>query len=97
MLEQQMNQLRSALQAQGLQVERLEVTQNTNSPQSQFNGQQGQQTGAGGQQQNRRSKERREDESGDAILAAELNGEWKDWVAATEQDINQGGGFSAKI
>lgn len=28
MLEQQMNQLRAALQSQGLQVEKLEVTQN---------------------------------------------------------------------
>lgn len=96
-LEQQMNQLRSALQSQGLQVEKLEVTQNSNSPQSQFNGQQGQQAGAGGQQ-GRRSKERRE-ESGaaEAVLAAELNGEWKDWVAATQQENGQNGGFSAKI
>ncbi|WP_052429576.1 flagellar hook-length control protein FliK [Paenibacillus borealis] len=95
-LEQQMNQLRLALQSQGLQVERLEVTQNNPSPQSQWTGQQGQQPGAGGQQQGRRSRERQE-ESADAVLAAELNGEWKDWVSATQQDNNQNGGFSAKV
>ncbi|MEK4851585.1 flagellar hook-length control protein FliK [Paenibacillus sp. FSL H7-0756] len=96
MLEQQMSQLRMALQSQGLQVERLEVTQNNNSPQSQWTGGQGQQTGAGGQQQGRRSRERQE-ESADAVLAAELNGEWKDWVSAAQQDSNQSGGFSTKI
>ncbi|MEK4042173.1 flagellar hook-length control protein FliK [Paenibacillus sp. FSL H8-0048] len=96
MLEQQMSQLRMALQSQGLQVERLEVTQNNNSPQSQWTGGQGQQTGTGGQQQGRRSRERQE-ESADAVLAAELNGEWKDWVSAAQQDSNQSGGFSTKI
>ncbi|MEK3715737.1 flagellar hook-length control protein FliK [Paenibacillus sp. FSL R7-0333] len=96
MLEQQMSQLRLALQSQGLQVERLEVTQNNSSPQSQWTGGQGQQTGAGGQQQGRRSRERQE-ELADAVLAAELNGEWKDWVSAAQQDSNQSGGFSTKI
>lgn len=94
MLEQQMNQLRLALQSQGLQVERLEVSQNSSSPQSQWTGQQGQQAGAGSQQQGRRSRERQE-ESGDAVLAAELGGEWKDWVSA-QQELAQDGGFSAK-
>ncbi|QUL52635.1 flagellar hook-length control protein FliK [Paenibacillus tritici] len=96
MLEQQMSQLRLALQSQGLQVERLEVTQNNNSPQSQWAGQQGQQAGTGGQQQGRRPRERQE-ESADAVLAAELNGEWKDWVSAAQQENSQSGGFSAKI
>lgn len=95
MLEQQMSQLRLALQSQGLQVERLEVTQNNASSQSQWTGQQGQQAGAGAQQQGRRSRERQE-ESSDAVLAAELNGEWKDLVSASQQD-SQNGGFSAKI
>ncbi|WNS44791.1 flagellar hook-length control protein FliK [Paenibacillus sp. MMS20-IR301] len=95
-LEQQMNQLRMALQAQGLQVEKLEVTQNSSSPQSQWTGQQGQQAGTGGQQQQgRRSRERQED-SGDALLAAELNGEWKDWAMERQQANLQNGGFSAK-
>lgn len=97
MLEQQMSQLRSALQHQGLQVEKLEVTQNNTPLQSQYNGsQQGRGTGSGSQQQERRSKERTE-EIGDAVLAAELNGEWKEWVASTQQDSHsQGGSFSAK-
>ncbi|MGN7760390.1 flagellar hook-length control protein FliK [Paenibacillus sp. 22594] len=98
MLEQQMSQLRSALQSQGLQVEKLEVTQNNTPLQSQFNGsQQGRGTGSNGQQQERRSKERTE-EIGDAVLAAELNDEWKEWVANTQQENrSQGGGFSAKV
>jgi flagellar hook-length control protein FliK len=95
MLEQQMSQLRAALQSQGIQVEKLEVTQNNTPLFSQFNGQQGRQPGSSGQQGGR-SKERRE-EVGDAVLAAELNGEWKDWVAETKQnDPNQEGSFSAK-
>ncbi len=81
MLEQQMSQLRAALQSQGIQVEKLEVTQNNTPLFSQFNGQQGKQPGSNGQQGGR-SKERRE-EIADAVLAAELNGEWKDWVVET--------------
>ncbi|WP_019910407.1 flagellar hook-length control protein FliK [Paenibacillus sp. HW567] len=97
MLEQQMNQLRTALQSQGLQVEKLEVTQNNTPLQSQFNGQQGRGSGFGGQQQERRSKERSEENS-DAVLAAELNGEWKEWVANAQQDTrSQGRSFSAKV
>ncbi|MHA6529255.1 flagellar hook-length control protein FliK [Paenibacillus sp. BAC0078] len=95
MLEQQMNQLRSALQSQGLQVEKLEVTQNNTPLQSQFNGQQGRGSGFGGQQQERRSKERSEENS-DAVVAAELNGEWKEWVANAQQDTRSQG-FSAKV
>ncbi|WHY17438.1 flagellar hook-length control protein FliK [Paenibacillus sp. G2S3] len=95
MLEQQMNQLRAALQSQGLQVEKLEVTQNNTPLNSQW-GQEGRQPGSGSGQQGRRSKERRE-EANDAILAAELNGEWKDWVSnAGQEDENQGNSFSAK-
>ncbi|WP_054941078.1 flagellar hook-length control protein FliK [Paenibacillus ihuae] len=95
MLEQQMSQLRAALQSQGIQVEKLEVTQNNTPLFSQFNGEQGRQPGSSGQQGGR-SKERRE-EIADAVIAAELNGEWKDWVAATnEESPNQGGSFSAK-
>jgi flagellar hook-length control protein FliK len=95
MLEQQMNQLRAALQSQGLQVEKLEVTQNNTPLNSQW-GQEGRQPGSGSGQQGRRSKESRE-EANDAILAAELNGEWKDWVSnAGQEDDNQGNSFSAK-
>ncbi|MFE4709707.1 flagellar hook-length control protein FliK [Paenibacillus sp. NPDC056722] len=97
MLEQQMTQLRAALQSQGLQVEKLEVTQNNTPLHSQF-GQEGRQPGSGGQQSgNNRSKQRSED-SGDAVLAAELSGEWRDWVASEgSEERNHGGSFSAKI
>ncbi|MNB90041.1 flagellar hook-length control protein [compost metagenome] len=94
MLEQQMSQLRTALQAQGIQVEKLEVTQST-ALFSQFNDQQGRQQNSGGQQ-NRNSRDRREDIE-DAVLAAELNGEFKEWAANNRQEMwNQSGGFSAK-
>lgn len=99
MLEQQMTQLRSALQSQGLQVEKLEVTQNNTPLQSQF-GQDSRQPGAGGQQQpgsnSNRSKQRNED-SGDAVLAAELTGEWREWAAGdSSEEQGHGGSFSAK-
>lgn len=95
LLEQQMNQLRSALLSQGLQVEKLEVTQNNTPLNSQW-GQEGRQPGSGSGQQGRRSKESRE-EASDAVLAAELNGEWKDWVSNSgQEDQNQTGSFSAK-
>ncbi|WP_342561506.1 flagellar hook-length control protein FliK [Paenibacillus sp. FSL R7-0345] len=94
MLEQQMSQLRAALQSQGIQVEKLEVTQNTPLF-SQFNGQQGRQPNSGGQQ-NGHSRDRREDIA-DAVLAAELNGEFKEWAANGGQDLRTpDGGFSAK-
>ncbi|SET43699.1 flagellar hook-length control protein FliK [Paenibacillus sp. NFR01] len=97
LLEQQMNQLRSALVSQGLQVEKLEVAQSSGSQAmfSQFTGQQGKQSGSG-QQQERRSKARDEGQ-GDAVLAAELTGEWNEWVRSAQQsDSSQGGNFSAK-
>lgn len=95
MLEQQMSQLRAALQSQGIQVEKLEVTQNNTPLFSQFNGQQGRQPNSGGQQ-NGHSRDRREDIA-DAVLAAELNGEFKEWAANGGQDIrNPDGSFSAK-
>lgn len=95
MLEQQMSQLRAALQSQGIQVEKLEVTQNNTPLFSQFNGQQGRQPNSGGQQ-NGHSRDRREDIA-DAVLAAELNGEFKEWAANAGQDIrNPDGRFSAE-
>ncbi|CAM4256984.1 flagellar hook-length control protein FliK [Paenibacillus typhae] len=95
MLEQQMSQLRAALQSQGIQVEKLEVTQNNTPLFSQFNGQQGRQPNSGGQQ-NGHSRDRREDIA-DAVLAAELNGEFKEWAANSGQDIrNPDGRFSAE-
>lgn len=95
MLDQQMSQLRTALQSQGLQVEKLEVTQNNTPLQSQF-GQESRQPGSGGQQTDSRAKKSRGD-SEDAIHAAELNSEWKEWTAnAVQSERNQGETFSAK-
>lgn len=95
MLDQQMTQLRTALQSQGLLVEKLEVTQNNTPLQSQF-GQEGRQPGSGGQQTDSRAKKSRGD-SKDAIQAAELNSEWKEWTAnAVQSERNQGETFSAK-
>lgn len=95
LLENQMSQLRAALQSQGLQVEKLEVTQNTSSPQSQLF-QEGRQSNSGGQNSERRSKERNV-QSEDAILAAELDGELKEWRATERQNLqSHAGQFSAK-
>lgn len=75
-LEAQMAQLRLALQAQGLQVNKLEVTQNTALSSHMY--QDGRQQGNGSnQQQGGKRREVREDE---AILINDLNEEWHDWV-----------------
>ncbi|MEY8745008.1 flagellar hook-length control protein FliK [Paenibacillus tundrae] len=76
MLEQQMMQLRSSLQAQGIQVERLEVTQNS-SLGSQMYQDGGRQPGSNSQQQ-RRSRER-EEQSDDAVTAAGIQEELRNW------------------
>ncbi|MCM3131983.1 flagellar hook-length control protein FliK [Paenibacillus polysaccharolyticus] len=76
MLEQQMMQLRSSLQSQGIQVERLEVTQNSSfgSEMYQDGGrQQGNQS-----QQQRRSRERGE-HTDEAVTAAGLQEELRNW------------------
>ncbi|ANF96522.1 flagellar hook-length control protein FliK [Paenibacillus bovis] len=77
-LEQQMAQLRSALQAQGLQVEKLEVTQSSSLQSDIYNGGQGFQSGADQQQSGRRSKSK-EEQNGDAVIAAELGNELNEW------------------
>ncbi|WP_379126530.1 flagellar hook-length control protein FliK [Paenibacillus sp. sgz500958] len=94
LLEQQMVQLKAALQSQGLQVEKLEVTQNNTPLQSQMQ-QEGRQPGSGGRQSDKRSKNDNEAVT-DAILTAELNEEWKDWVENGSSADGQGGSFSAK-
>ncbi|WP_081949551.1 flagellar hook-length control protein FliK [Paenibacillus durus] len=95
LLENQMSQLRAALQSQGLQVEKLEVSQNNASQQSQLF-QEGRHSGAGGQGSDRRSKERKE-ASDDAILTAELDGEWKEWLNSERQSARSlTGQFSAE-
>jgi flagellar hook-length control protein FliK len=82
MLEQQMMQLRSSLQAQGIQVERLEVTQNS-SLGSQMYQDGGRQPGSNSQQQ-RRSRER-EEQSDDAVTTATLQEELRNWRSEHEE------------
>ncbi|WP_434751686.1 flagellar hook-length control protein FliK [Paenibacillus amylolyticus] len=76
MLEQQMMQLRSSLQSQGIQVERLEVTQNS-SLGSEMYQDGGRQQGNQSQQQ-RRSRERGE-HNDEAVTAAGLQEELRNW------------------
>lgn len=76
MLEQQMMQLRSSLQSQGIQVERLEVTQNS-SLGSEMYQDGGRQQGNQSQQQ-RRSRERGE-HTDEAVTAAGLQEELRSW------------------
>ncbi|MBO2945753.1 flagellar hook-length control protein FliK [Paenibacillus sp. F411] len=97
LLDQQMTQLRTALLGQGLQVEKLEVTQNSQTSTSQFHMQDGRQSGSGQQQPGRRSKEANTT-TDDALLTAELTEEWNDWKAEAEQlsQLGREGGFQAK-
>ncbi|WP_322903911.1 flagellar hook-length control protein FliK [Paenibacillus campi] len=77
-LEQQMAQLRTALQAQGLQVDKLEVAQSSGAFSDMYHGGQGFESGAGQQQSGRRSKSK-DEQSDDAMLTAEIGGELKEW------------------
>lgn len=100
MLDQQMSQLRSALQTQGLQVEKLEVTQSSSLQSQMYNGGQGFGSSAGQQQSGRRSNGR-EDQNDDAILAVELNGELNEWreetkAATASSTVNYGSTYVAK-
>ncbi|GGH59502.1 hypothetical protein GCM10008014_33200 [Paenibacillus silvae] len=83
MLEQQMMQLRSSLQSQGIQVERLEVTQNS-SLGSEMYQDGGRQQGSQSQQQ-RRSRERGE-QNDEAVTAASLQEELRNWRSEQVED-----------
>ncbi|CAI6031666.1 hypothetical protein PAECIP112173_00660 [Paenibacillus sp. JJ-100] len=84
MLEQQMMQLRSSLQAQGIQVERLEVTQNSALGSEMYqNG--GRQQGSQSQQE-QRSNERGE-HTDEAMTAAELQEELRNWRSEQVEGI----------
>lgn len=77
-LEAQMAQLRLALQAQGLQVGKLEVTQNTALSSHMYHD--GGQSGSGtNQQQNGKRREVQPEE--DLIDIFDLNEEWNDWIS----------------
>lgn len=96
LIDQQMAQLRSALLAQGLQVEKIEVTQSSQ-PSNANLYQDGRQPGSGQQQPQHRSKEKNRP-SDDAVLAANLTEELNDWIAEHQADDEtmQGGTFTAK-
>ncbi|MCM3205110.1 flagellar hook-length control protein FliK [Paenibacillus illinoisensis] len=83
LLEQQIMQLRTSLQSQGIQVERIEVTQNS-SLGSQMNQDGGRQSGGHSQQQ-RRSRER-EEHSEEAILTASIQEELRNWRSDHEEE-----------
>jgi len=98
MIDQQMAHLRSALQAQGLQVERIEVTQSSQASNANLYQDGGRQPGSGQQQsQQQRSKEK-DRPSEDAILAANLTEELNDWIEEHQMDEEhvQAGTFTAK-
>ncbi|USB32094.1 flagellar hook-length control protein FliK [Paenibacillus sp. YPG26] len=95
-LEQQMNQLRAALQSQGIQVERLEVTQNTSLSSHMYHD--GRQPGSGaGQGEQKRNGRQRELGNEDAVAAADMTEEWNEWireVRSKEEDF--GSSFVAR-
>lgn len=97
LIDQQMSQLRSALQGQGLQVEKLEVTQSSQSSSSQFY-QDGRQPGSGQQDSNRRSREK-DVPSDDALATAAITEEWNEWLADRQEVDGQShtGTFTASV
>ncbi|MFD1888380.1 flagellar hook-length control protein FliK [Paenibacillus wenxiniae] len=102
-LEQQMAQLRTALQAQGLQVDKLEVAQSSGAFSDMYHGGQGFESNAGQQQSGRRSKSK-DEQSDDAMLTAEIGGELKEWrdeqrttgVTGAANMMNYGSTYVAK-
>ncbi|MUG45560.1 flagellar hook-length control protein FliK [Paenibacillus woosongensis] len=93
-LEGQMAQLRSALQAQGLQVNKLEVTQNSSLSSHMY--QDGrQQSSDAHQQQNNKRREVREE---DLLALGDLNDEWNDWISEVRtREENYGSSFVARV
>ncbi|MNN36274.1 Flagellar hook-length control protein FliK [compost metagenome] len=95
-LEQQMNQLRSALQSQGIQVERLEVTQNTSLSSHMYHD--GRQPGSGaGQGEQKKNGRQRELSGEDAVAAADMTEEWNEWIREVRsKEEDYGSSFVAK-
>ncbi|WP_337194275.1 flagellar hook-length control protein FliK [Paenibacillus sp. OT2-17] len=96
LLEQQMSQLRSSLQSQGIQVDKVEVTHNESLSSHMY--QDGRGSGANQQQQsNQRSKARGREESEDAMKVAEMAEELRNWTAEQRaDDMNRTGSFTAQ-
>ncbi|MGG4220796.1 flagellar hook-length control protein FliK [Paenibacillus jamilae] len=96
LLEQQMSQLRTSLQSQGIQVDKVEVTHNESLSSHMY--QDGRGSGANQQQQsNQRSKTRGREENEDALKVAEMAEELRNWTAEQRtDDINRTGSFTAQ-
>lgn len=94
-LEAQMAQLRLALQSQGLQVSKLEVTQNTALSSHLY--QDGRQSGNGsGQQQSGKRKDLIRDE--DMMLVHDISDEWNEWMAEIRgKEDSLGSSFTARV
>ncbi|MOA36511.1 hypothetical protein D3C78_1580390 [compost metagenome] len=94
-LEAQMAQLRLALQSQGLQVNKLEVTQNT--ALSSHLHQDGRQTGNGSsQQQNSKRRDQIRDEN--MMLINDISDEWNEWIAEIRsKEDSLGSSFTARV
>ncbi|MGM1020029.1 MAG: flagellar hook-length control protein FliK [Bacillota bacterium] len=96
LLEQQMSQLRASLQSQGIQVDKVEVTQNESLSSHMY--QDGRGSGANQQQQSeQRSKTRSREEADDALKVAEMAEELRNWTAEQRtDDVNRTGSFTAQ-
>lgn len=92
LIDQQMGQLRAALQSQGIQVEKLEVTQNSSLQSHMY--QDGRQSNTGQQQSGNHSKNGGESSS-DALQVAEMTEEWNEWIREQEEEVN-GSTFTAQ-
>ncbi|GAA0134150.1 hypothetical protein YSY43_09900 [Paenibacillus sp. YSY-4.3] len=93
-LESQMAQLRLALQAQGLQVSKLEVTQNSSLSSHMY--QDGRQQSSDSQQQ--QNNKRREVREEDLLALGDLNDEWNDWISEVRaREENYGSSFVARV
>jgi flagellar hook-length control protein FliK len=92
-LEQQMAQLRSSLQAQGLQVEKLEVTQNPSLSSHMYH--EGKQSGSGSQQ--RQGGKRRQEENDEGLKTVDTIEDWNEWVREVQaKQESYGSSFVAK-
>ncbi|MGG1879324.1 flagellar hook-length control protein FliK [Paenibacillus cisolokensis] len=96
LIDQQMAQLRAALAAQGLQVEKIEVTQSSSSSTA-YLYQDGRQSGSGQQQSQQHRPQEKDRPNDDAVIAADLTEEWNDWLASVQaEEEEHGGTFTAE-
>lgn len=93
-LEQQIAQLRASLQSQGVQVGKLEVTQNTAlSSHMYHDGHQSSHQGNQEQQNNKRRSTVKED----ALVINDLTDEWNEWISEVRaKELSLGSSFVAK-